>query len=70
MYHLSTSKFLTLTRHGNIVIESLASSIPCTSCLRSRYYNFKMPNTFENLSELKNIINLYIGNIKENVKGV
>lgn len=57
--NISKSKLLTVTRHGNIVIESIALEVPCVSCSRSRYYNFNLPNTYKNFVELTNIINTF-----------
>ncbi len=43
---------LTCTRHGKIVIESLATNTPTIFCNRSRYSNFNLDNTFDNYESL------------------
>ena len=45
-------KILTCTRHGKIVIESLATNTPTIFCKRSRYLNFDLENTFDNFDKL------------------
>ena len=46
------SNILTCTRHGRIVIESLATKTPTIFCTRSRYLNFNLKNTFDNYETL------------------
>lgn len=62
IFSYSKSPMLTITRHGNIVIESFAANIPCVSSRRSRYYNFNMPNRYDELSTLFNIIDNFFIN--------